>query len=51
MKSAMVRWFKFNLVGAAGIGVQFGALWLLTSLLRFNYMLATAIAVKPRSTT
>lgn len=40
-----VRWLKFNLVGAMGIGVQLGMLSLLTAL-RVQYMLATALAVE-----
>lgn len=40
-----VRWMKFNLVGAAGIGVQLGILWLLTAL-RIEYLLATTLAVE-----
>jgi putative flippase GtrA len=41
-----VRWCKFNLVGGAGIGVQFTALFLLKTVLQFDYLLATAIAVQ-----
>jgi len=41
-----LRWCKFNLVGGIGIGVQFGALFALKSVLGLNYMLATAIAVE-----
>jgi len=44
--STFVRWWKFNLVGAVGIGVQFASLLLLKSVLGFNYLLATAIAVE-----
>ena len=44
--STLLRWCKFNMVGAIGIGVQFAALFLLKSVLRFDYMLATAIAVE-----
>jgi len=40
------RWMKFNLVGAAGIGVQLGALALLTRGLDMNYLWATALAVE-----
>jgi putative flippase GtrA len=40
------RWCKFNLVGGIGIGVQFGALFALKSVLGLNYMLATAMAVE-----
>jgi len=42
----LVRWLKFNFVGGIGIGVQFGALFLLKSVLNFDYMLATAFAVE-----
>jgi putative flippase GtrA len=41
-----VRWCKFNLVGGVGIAVQFAALLLLKSVLHFNYLAATAIAVE-----
>jgi putative flippase GtrA len=44
--STLVRWCKFNLVGGMGIVVQFAALFLLKSLLHFDYLLATAIAVE-----
>ena len=44
--STLVRWCKFNLVGGVGIGVQFGALFLLRGLLHINYLAATAIAVE-----
>ena len=44
--SRIVRWCKFNLVGGAGIGVQFTALFLLKTVLQFDYLLATAIAVQ-----
>jgi putative flippase GtrA len=44
--STFVRWCKFNLVGGMGIVVQFAALLLLKSVLHFNYLLATAIAVE-----
>lgn len=43
---AGVRWFKFNLVGAIGIGVQLGILVLLTRAWHFGYLLATAMAVE-----
>jgi putative flippase GtrA len=42
----IVRWCKFNLVGGIGIGVQFVSLFLLKSVLRFDYLFATAIAVE-----
>jgi putative flippase GtrA len=41
-----VRWCKFNFVGAIGIAVQFAALFLLKSILHFDYLFATAIAVE-----
>jgi putative flippase GtrA len=44
--SRLVRWCKFNLVGGAGIGVQFTALFLLKTVLQFDYLLATALAVQ-----
>ena len=40
-----VRWLKFNLVGAIGIGVQLAMLWMLTNL-GFGYLLATGLAVE-----
>ncbi len=40
------RWMKFNLVGGIGIAVQFAALFLMKSVLHFNYLAATAIAVE-----
>jgi putative flippase GtrA len=40
------RWVKFNAVGAIGIGVQFACFGLLFSLLRINYIAATALAVE-----
>ncbi|HTT20748.1 MAG TPA: GtrA family protein [Candidatus Sulfotelmatobacter sp.] len=42
----LVRWLKFNFVGGIGIGVQFAALFLLKSVLNFDYMFATALAVE-----
>lgn len=44
--SRLIRWLKFNFVGAIGIGVQFAALFLLKSVLGFNYLFATALAVE-----
>ena len=43
-RSIGLRWLKFNLVGAIGIGVQLGCLALLKS--RVNYLAATAVAVE-----
>jgi putative flippase GtrA len=44
--TTLVRWYKFNLVGGMGIAVQFAALLLVRSVLHFNYLAATAIAVE-----
>jgi putative flippase GtrA len=44
--ATLVRWCKFNLVGALGICVQFGVLFLLKSVLRCNYLAASALAVE-----
>jgi len=44
--SVVVRWCKFNFVGGIGSGVQFAALFFLRSILNFNYLMATAIAVE-----
>jgi len=46
LPATLVRWCKFNFVGGIGILVQFAALFLLKSVLRFNYLVATAIAVE-----
>lgn len=42
----LVRWLKFNTVGAMGIAIQLGALALLKSVLNLNYLIATALAVE-----
>lgn len=44
--STLARWCRFNIVGGIGIVVQFAALFLLKSLLEFNYLVATTIAVE-----
>jgi len=44
--STLMRWWRFNSVGAIGIGVQFAALFLMKGMLHFNYLAATAIAVE-----
>jgi len=44
--STLVRWCRFNFVGGIGIVVQVGALFLLKTVLHFNYLAATAIAVE-----
>ena len=41
-----VRWLKFNFVGGVGIAVQLAALALFRSVLHFDYLLATALAVE-----
>jgi putative flippase GtrA len=45
MKS-LVRWVKFNLVGAIGMGVQLGALAVLNRALPGHYLWATAMAIE-----
>jgi putative flippase GtrA len=42
----MLRWLKFNAVGAIGIGVQLAVLVGLKSGLHLSYLLATALAVE-----
>jgi putative flippase GtrA len=44
--STLVRWCKFNVVGGIGILVQFAALFFLKSVMHFNYLFATAVAVE-----
>lgn len=46
MSPLATRWVKFNAVGAMGIVVQFACFGLLFSLLRLNYIAATALAVE-----
>jgi putative flippase GtrA len=41
----MLRWWKFNTVGAVGVAVQLGALALLIQF-GVNYLVATALAVE-----
>jgi putative flippase GtrA len=43
---ACLRWLKFNIVGGIGIGVQIVALTIFRSWLRFDYLLATGLAVE-----
>jgi putative flippase GtrA len=43
---AGARWFKFYLVGAIGIVVQFASLALLAGVLHINYLVATALSVE-----
>ena len=42
----LIRWLKFNAVGAIGICVQLAVLALLRSGLGWNYLLSTAFAVE-----
>lgn len=42
----LARWLRFNAVGAIGIVVQTGALALFKSILRLDYLVATALAVE-----
>jgi len=44
--SRLMRWCRFNVVGGIGIIVQFAALFVLKSVLHFNYLFATVIAVE-----
>jgi putative flippase GtrA len=45
-EETVVRWLKFNFVGAVGIVVQLVALSILKSGLGLDYMVATALAVE-----
>lgn len=45
-KQTILRWIKFNTVGGVGIVVQLGALALFRSVLHFNYLVATGLAVE-----
>ena len=44
--SRLMRWCRFNVVGGIGIMVQFAALFVLKSVLHFNYLFATVVAVE-----
>ena len=46
IERSILRWLKFNLVGGIGIGVQLVALAFLRSMLRLDYLIATALAVE-----
>ena len=39
------RFVRFNTVGAIGIGVQLGALWVLSNLAHWHYLVATVAAL------
>ena len=45
-RQSLLRWLKFNAVGGIGIAVQLGVLALLRSVLHFDYLSATALAVE-----
>jgi len=42
----LIRWLKFNAVGAIGVVVQTAALWLFWKALRIDYRVADAMAVE-----
>ena len=42
----LLRWLKFHLVGAIGVGVQLGILTVLAGAFGVHYLLATALAVE-----
>jgi putative flippase GtrA len=44
--STLLRWGRFNLVGAMGMGVQLAALWLSNRLLHGHYLWASALAIE-----
>jgi len=46
MKLLLIRWLKFNAVGALGVGVQLGTLAALTNGVGLDYLAATALAVE-----
>jgi putative flippase GtrA len=45
-RRTVIRWLKFNAVGAGGVVVQLAALAVLKSGLQLDYLLATAFAVE-----
>ncbi len=45
-RDMMIRWGKFNLVGAVGMAVQLGTLALINRLAPGHYMVATAAAIE-----
>jgi putative flippase GtrA len=45
-RPGLIRWLKFNAVGAAGVLVQLSTLAYLCSVARINYLIATVIAVE-----
>jgi putative flippase GtrA len=44
--NTLIRWWKFNLVGAIGMGVQLGSLALLNRWMRGRYLYASALATE-----
>lgn len=44
--NTFARWWRFNLVGALGVGVQLAALAVLHRVLEARYLLATALAIE-----
>ncbi len=44
--TTFVRWWKFNAVGAVGMGLQLGVLAVLNRVLAGRYLLATALAIE-----
>lgn len=42
----LIRWLKFNAVGAAGVIVQIVALWMLVEFRHFRYVPATVLATE-----
>jgi putative flippase GtrA len=43
---SFLRWLRFNLVGGIGILLQLALLFLLKSVIHFNYLAATGLAVE-----
>lgn len=46
VRQSFFRWLKFNFIGGIGIGVQLAALALFRSVLHFDYLVATGLAVE-----
>ncbi len=44
--SALIRWFRFHVVGGIGVAVQFALLFVLKSVCGLPYLVATALAVE-----
>jgi len=43
---SLIRWMKFNAVGAVGMAVQLGSLAMLNRVLAGRYLVATALAIE-----